>query len=61
MGRTVIVTRKGKLNVVMMSLEDYNSIQETLHLLSSPRNAERLMKSIREIEADGGEERALLG
>jgi antitoxin YefM len=59
-GRTVIVTRKDKRNIVMMSLEDYNAIQETLHLLSSPRNAERLMKSIREIQAGGGTERELL-
>lgn len=59
-GRTVIVTRKDKRNVVMMSLDDYNGIQETLHLLSSARNAERLLKSIREIEAEGGSERELI-
>jgi PHD/YefM family antitoxin component YafN of YafNO toxin-antitoxin module len=44
-----------------MSLEDYNAIQKTLHLLSSPRKAGRLMKSIRHIEAGGVAWRAILG
>jgi antitoxin YefM len=38
----VIVRQKGE-PVVMMSLDDYNSIMETLHLLRSPKNAERLV------------------
>ena len=35
----VIITREKSRPVVMMSLEDYNSIEETMHLLRSPANA----------------------
>jgi len=37
----VIVTRSKKRPVVMMSLEDYESIEETMYLLKSPKNAAR--------------------
>ena len=47
----VIITRKGGDPVVMMSLEDYNAIQETTYLLSSPANARNLLESIAELEA----------
>ncbi|HET7709007.1 MAG TPA: type II toxin-antitoxin system prevent-host-death family antitoxin [Sphingomicrobium sp.] len=46
----VVVTRQKAGPVVMVSLEEWNSITETLHLLSSPRNADRLITAIREIE-----------
>lgn len=42
----VVVTRQNAASVVMMSLEEFNAIEETLHLLRSPRNAERLLRSI---------------
>lgn len=42
----VIITRRNAGSVVMISLEDYNAIQETAYLLNSPANAERLRKSI---------------
>ncbi|WP_439671126.1 Antitoxin [Cupriavidus necator] len=42
---TVITRRRGE-HVVMMSLDDYNSIQETLHLLGSEKNALRLRESL---------------
>ena len=42
----VIVTRQNARSVVMLSLEEYESMEETLHLLRSPRNAERLVRSI---------------
>ncbi|MES2214428.1 MAG: type II toxin-antitoxin system prevent-host-death family antitoxin [Pseudomonadota bacterium] len=42
----VILTRQKERAVVMMSLEDYNSIQETLYLMKSPNNHMRLLKSI---------------
>jgi antitoxin YefM len=44
----VIVTRKSSRSVVIMSLEDYNSIQETAYLLRSPANAENLRSSIKQ-------------
>ena len=46
----IVVTRQGKPAVVMMSLEEFEGWQETVHLLSNPRNAEVLLHSIREIE-----------
>jgi antitoxin YefM len=47
---TVITRQRGE-HVVMISLDDYNSMQETLHLLGSPKNAERLRESIAEFKA----------
>lgn len=46
----VIITRKNSRSVVMMSIEDYNSIQETAYLLRNPVNAENLRKSIKQYE-----------
>ena len=46
----VIITRKREDAVVMMSLEDYESLEETAHLLRSPANAKRLMESIEAAE-----------
>lgn len=46
----VIVTRKNARAVVIMSLEDYNAIEETAYLLRSPANAERLRQSIKQAE-----------
>jgi antitoxin YefM len=44
---TVITRQRGE-HVVMISLDDYNSMQETLHLLGVPANADRLRQSIAE-------------
>jgi antitoxin YefM len=46
-----IITRQRGEHVVMISLDDYNSMQETLHLLGSSANAERLRQSIAEFKA----------
>jgi antitoxin YefM len=46
----VIITRKNAKSVVMMSLESYNALQETVYLLKSPANAAKLAKSIDEYE-----------
>ncbi len=46
----VIITRKNSKSVVVMSLEDYNAIEETMYLLRSPANADRLRASIAEFE-----------
>ena len=46
----VIITRQKAEPVVMMSLKDFNSIQETAYLLSNPANAERLRASVSNAE-----------
>lgn len=46
----LIITRQKSDPVVMMSLADYNAIEETLYLLRSPKNAERLSKAIEDIK-----------
>ena len=55
----VIVTRKNMDSVVILSLEDYETLSETAYLQRSPENAKRLMKSIEEIEGGRGTERKL--
>jgi antitoxin YefM len=56
----VVVTRQKSEAVVMISLSEWNSISETLHLLSSPKNAERLRQSIKQMDAGKGIERELV-
>ena len=56
---TVITRQRGE-HVVLMSLDDYNSIQETLHLLRSPANAMRLQESIAQLKSGKAKSRALL-
>lgn len=56
----IIITRKNERSVVMLSLEDYQSLEETAYLLRSPNNARRLLESIAELETDGGSEKELL-
>ena len=46
----VIITRQRAKPMILMSLEDYNSIQETLYLMKSPANYARLMESIQNIK-----------
>lgn len=43
---TVIVSRSENENVVVISLREYNSLEETLHLLSSEKNRNRLMNAV---------------
>jgi len=56
----VIITRQKAEAVVMVSLADWNAMEETLHLLSTPANAERLREAVRELDAGGGTERELI-
>ncbi len=46
----IIITRQNERPVVMISLEDYNAIEETLYLLKSPKNAARLSKALMDID-----------
>jgi len=45
-----IITTKEKKSVVLISQEEYNSMKETLYLLSSRKNREKLIDAIDEIE-----------
>ncbi len=47
---TLIIKRKTGKGTVVISLDEYNSIMETLHLLSSKSNADRLYASIKQME-----------
>ena len=57
---TVIITREEDPPVVMLSLEDYQSMEETAYLLRSPANARHLLESIAELEAGKGTEQELI-
>ncbi|MBS1064286.1 type II toxin-antitoxin system Phd/YefM family antitoxin [Gluconobacter wancherniae] len=48
----VVITRKNGKPVVMVSLEDWNALQETARLLAVPENVEILARSIMQLEAD---------
>ncbi|HOK60881.1 type II toxin-antitoxin system Phd/YefM family antitoxin [Tenuifilum sp.] len=47
---TLIIKRGTGKGAVMMSLDEYNSIMETLHLLNSKANADRLYESIKQMK-----------
>ncbi len=55
----VVITRAGRDPVVMVALEDYESLKEAAYLLRSPENARRLLASIDRLERGGGVERDL--
>ena len=46
----IIITRQNEAPVIMMSLADYNAIEETMYLMKSPKNAARLRKAMIDIE-----------
>ena len=57
----LIITRdRGKPAAVLISLEDFASYEETRFLLKNPRNAERLLESITELENGQGETQSLI-
>jgi antitoxin YefM len=55
-----IITKRRDKAVVVISLEDYESLSETAYLLRSPRNARRLLESIKELEEGKGKAKGLL-
>ena len=56
----IVVTRQKAEPVVMVSLSEWNSISETMHLLSTPTNADRLLSAIAQLSAGDGKERELI-
>ncbi len=55
----VIITRNRDQAVVMLSLEDYESLQETAYLLRSPANAKRLMDAIEDLNKGKGIQKSI--
>ncbi|MGI8484820.1 MAG: type II toxin-antitoxin system Phd/YefM family antitoxin [Thermomicrobiales bacterium] len=55
----VVITRAGHEPVVIVSLDDYESLKETAYLLRSPANARRLIESIERLESGQGVRREL--
>lgn len=54
----VIITKKDE-SVVMMSLADFQALEETAYLLRSPKNARRLLESMAQLDAGQGTRRTL--
>ncbi|MDX3378249.1 type II toxin-antitoxin system prevent-host-death family antitoxin [Streptomyces sp. ME02-6991-2A] len=50
----VVVTRAGHEPVVIVALDEYESLKETVYQLRSPQNARRLLASIDRLESGGG-------
>jgi len=56
----LIVTRKSSNSVVIISLEDFEALEETAYLLRSPKNTRRLIESIAQLEDGKGTEKELI-
>ena len=56
----VVITRAGHESVVIVSLEDYESLRETAYLMRSPANARRLLDSMERLEGGGGQSHDLI-
>ena len=56
----LIITRNGEQSVVMVSLDDYQALEETAYLLRSPANAKRLLAAVTQLADGAGTERSLV-
>ncbi len=56
----IIITRQSERPVVMMSLEDYSAMEETMYLLKSPANAQRLYKALEKLKEGQYQQRDLI-
>jgi antitoxin YefM len=56
----LVVTRQNARSVVLMSEEEYEALMETLHLLRTPANAARLLRSIEDADAGKLDEHGLI-
>ena len=55
----LIITRNGEQSVVMLSLEDFQALEETAYLLRNPANARRLLSAAAQLTAGKGVEKKL--
>ena len=55
----LIITRNGEQAVVMLSLDDYQALEETAYLLRNPANAKRLLSATMQLDAGKGVQREL--
>lgn len=60
LGKPLFISRPKGNDMVLMSKSEYNSMLETFHLLKSPKNAARLLKSIEADKKGAGKVRKLL-
>lgn len=58
-GDPLVITRNRDQAVVMMSLDEYESLESTAHLLRSPANAQRLLAAVQSLETGKGRARRL--
>lgn len=56
----LMVTRQKGEPVVMISLSEFNALEETAYLLRSPKNAERLINSVNSLRAGKAKARSLI-
>ncbi len=56
----VVITRAGHEPVVIVSLDDYESLRETAYLMRSPANARRLLDAMERLEANRGQTHDLI-
>ena len=55
----IAITRKGEGAVVMISIDNYQALEETAYLLRSPKNTRRLIAAMAELDDGEGQEKAL--
>lgn len=56
----LLVTRQSGKSAVVMSLEDFNSYEETAYLMSNIKNAKRINQSLQQLEKGQGKEKKLI-
>jgi antitoxin YefM len=55
----IVITRNRDQSVVMISLDEYEALEETAHLLRSPANARRLLAALHQLESGKGKARRI--